>query len=189
MLVIAGAQRLQSGPAGAMRHEETLKYLLSCGTPPDSADIVGHTALHHATMTNLSKIPLARVLLENGANVNHQNRYGEVPMLATLQTNQVAALDLLLEYGASLDIKDADGMCGQNMYIMTGPEITAVVRKWERKRSGQEAPMEEKRCDFCRKQGGGGVKLQNCSKCHIARYCSRECQRKCCTPHMVRYDA
>lgn len=80
-LAILGAQRVQDGPPGSLRHLETLKYLFSKGLPPDVEDIVGFTALHHATTSPVPKEDLTRCLLEHGANVNHRNRYGEVHIL------------------------------------------------------------------------------------------------------------
>ena len=78
-LVVTGAQRIASGPG--MQHADLLKYLLASGAPPDVEDIVGYTALHHATMKDDSKLDLARILLENGADPNHRTRYGSVPIL------------------------------------------------------------------------------------------------------------
>ena len=61
------------------QHIDTLKFLLHKGCPADVPDIAGYTALHHATMRSFQP-ELARVLLEKGANVNHVNVYGEVPI-------------------------------------------------------------------------------------------------------------
>ncbi len=81
---MSGAQRVEFvSPSGARSkpdHSSLLKYLISRGAPPDVEDIVGYTALHHATMNLNAKLDLARILLENGANVNHTNKYGEVPL-------------------------------------------------------------------------------------------------------------
>lgn len=81
--VILGAQRVSGGPPGGMRHLETLKYLFSKGLPPDVEDIVGFTALHHATTSPVPKEDLTCCLLEHKANVNHRNRYGEVDLSFT----------------------------------------------------------------------------------------------------------
>lgn len=75
---MAGAQRVVAVPYGR-QHVETLKFLLHKGCPPDVEDIAGYTALHHATM-RMFQPELARLLLENGANVNHVNIYSEVPI-------------------------------------------------------------------------------------------------------------
>lgn len=155
---------------------EVLKYLFSRGAPIDSEDIAGLTALHHATMVDGTTDELIRTLLEGGANVNHQNRYGEVPLLAAFQTNQIGAINLLLEFDADLEIPDADGVKPSGIFLSTGPQVTAAVRKWIRKRNGEEAPREEKKCEGCNLKGDN-VKLLLCAKCHVARYCSTGCQR------------
>ncbi|KAJ3484461.1 hypothetical protein NLI96_g5628 [Meripilus lineatus] len=181
-ITISGAQRVEllSRTSGRPVQSETnnpkgtLEYLLSRGTPPDVQDIVGYTALHHATMNANAKIDLARILLENGANVNHQNKYGEVPLFGCFQTNQTASIDLLMEFGASLEIPEADGILPRHFHLRCGPRVSATVDKWVRKRAGEEAALAEKKCNSCGKEG---VSLKQCGKCHSARYCSVECQR------------
>jgi hypothetical protein len=159
-----------------MHHFDLLKYLISCGLPVDVPDIVGFTALAHAVMNQFPKLDLARALLEAGANVNYQNRYGEVALFGAFQHNNVTAIDLLCEFGADLEIKEADGLSPMSFFLQCGPQVTATIRKWINKRSGEKAPRVEKRCDNCGKDDLG---LKNCSKCQVARYCSVECQRAC----------
>jgi hypothetical protein len=171
-IIVAGAQRV-TGPM--MRHVDLLKYLISRGLPADVPDIVGFTTLAHSVMNQFPQLDLARMLLEAGANVNHQNRYGEVALFAAFQHNHTAAIDLLCEYGADLDIKEADGISPMTFFLQCGPQVTATVRKWINKRSGEKAPRVEKRCDNC---GKDDLSLKNCSKCQVARYCSVECQRE-----------
>ncbi|KAF9458258.1 hypothetical protein BDZ94DRAFT_1271024 [Collybia nuda] len=174
-LIVAGAQRVSSeNPTVKLRHLDTLNYLLSCGLPPDIGDIVGITALGHAVTSRIPKLDLARALIKAGANVNHQNRYGEVAIFGSFQHNHIAEIDLLLEHGADLEIKEADGTTPMSFFLTCGPQVTATVRKWINKRKGLEAPRVEKRCDNC---GTDEMALKNCSKCQVARYCSVECQR------------
>jgi Ankyrin repeats (3 copies)/MYND finger len=174
-LVIAGSQRLVQAIA-PYNPVESLKYLVSQGAPVDSEDIVGLTALHHAAMRTSTPTELIRALLECGANPNHQNRYGEVPILGAYQANQIAAINLLLEHGADLDIEEADHFSPLTLYLSSGPQVTAAVRRWIRKRNGEDALMEEKVCNKCRRSGSE-VKLSVCGKCRATRYCSTECQR------------
>lgn len=177
-LVVAGAQRVQ--PNETTKHMEVLKYLLSRGLPVDIPDIAGLTALHHAISSDSPQLALARALLQAGANVNYQSRYGEVPLFGAFIKHHTAGIDLLMEFGADLDIEDADGTTPRNSMLSFGPQITATVQKWILRRAGEEAPQVEKKCDCCRRTDAA---LKNCSKCHIARYCSVECQRKAWPEH------
>lgn len=172
-LVIAGAQRIQNGPS-PLQHTETLKYLLSRGCPPDVEDIAGHTALSHIAMGSVSIPGLARLLLEVGADVNHQDRYGCTPIMNAFQTNQIATIDILMEFEADLDVADADGIIPRTFFLSCGPQVAHVVNKWQRKRAGEEAPMADKVCDNCRRQESN---LKMCARCHSARYCGSICQR------------
>ncbi|THH30139.1 hypothetical protein EUX98_g4036 [Antrodiella citrinella] len=172
-MLVLGAQRIVSGPV--MQHVDLLKFLLASGAPPDIPDIVGYTALNHVTMHHGAQADLARILLENGANSNHQTRYGGTPILDCLQSGQVESVDLLMEFGADLDIPDADGYTPRGLYVQAGPKIAAGVDKWLRKRRGEEALLDEKKCGSCGKTDGS---LKYCGKCHTVKYCSPECQRK-----------
>ncbi|KAG5642680.1 hypothetical protein DXG03_002338 [Asterophora parasitica] len=163
-LIVAGAQRVQANRPGNLKHVATMEYLISCGVPVDMPDTVGFTALGHALMSSFQP-ELARVLLTAGAN----NRYDEVPLIGAMQKNYVRGIDLLMEFGADPDVQEADGMSPGNAALKFGPQVSAAMQKWIRKRSGTEAPRVKKRCDGCGKMT---VPLKNCAKCRVARYCS-----------------
>ncbi|KIK93222.1 hypothetical protein PAXRUDRAFT_829189 [Paxillus rubicundulus Ve08.2h10] len=172
---ILGAQRLRGGPPGTtMRHHEVIQYLLASGAPPDVPDISGHTALHHACTPPIGHAEMTKLLLEKGANVNAQNRYGEVPIFFPFQGGDIALVDLLMEHGADLGIKDGNGDSPRKMCMVFGAEVTAAVQRWERKRKGEQAPWEEKICENCKTKSSG---LKQCARCRVVRYCSTECQR------------
>ncbi len=128
-------------------------------------------------MNHVAKLDLCRVLLESGSDPNQRNRYGEIPLLSCFQTNGIGAINLLMEFGPDIDVADADGVKPREFQLKSGPEVTAAVQRWLRKRSGDEKPMDTKACEFCKKPGGDGVQLRLCSKCQTARYCSTACQR------------
>jgi hypothetical protein len=90
-----------------------------------------------------------------------------------MQLNLIPTIDILMEYGADLDLPDADGWTARKHFLACGPQVTAVVTKWIRKRTGEEASRTEKCCDAC---GKADPSLKNCGKCKVARYCSSECQ-------------
>ncbi|PBK68192.1 ankyrin [Armillaria solidipes] len=172
-LVVYGAQRVQEGVA---QHYEIMEYLISQGLPLGSQDIVGSTALHHLVNVPVERSDLVRLLLTKGANANHRNRYGEVPLFAAFQLKLFKSADILLEFGADLDVAEADGITPRQSFIRCGPEITAVVSKWLRRRSGEEeGSRAEKACGAC---GRNDVSLMNCMKCQVMRYCSAQCQRQ-----------
>lgn len=176
-LVVLGAQRITTSPGTPpLDPFSTIKYLISAGAPVDAEDIVGFTAVHIATFGHATQLGIARLLLESGANVNHQDRYGSVPILSPMQTNSIPAVELLLEFGADLNIAEGDNITPESMGMSCGPQVTAVFQKWKRKRAGQEAPREGKKCGYCGGLGSGSAKLLQCAKCHTMLYCSKTCQ-------------
>ncbi|KAF7293239.1 hypothetical protein HMN09_01202100 [Mycena chlorophos] len=177
-LVILGSQRVERGPLGSCRHVETLEYLFSQGLPPDVEDIVGYTALHHAASSPYVCDELTRCLILYGANVNHRNRYGEIALLGAMQLNLISTINILMDNGADLDIPDADGWTARKHFMSCGPQVTAAITSWIRKRSGEVAPPHSKKCcDTCSKPPAHGEPLKLCAQCRIARYCSQRCQK------------
>ena len=174
LLVVCGAQHIRFDHATPrLDHARTLRYLLSLGVPHDVQDIVGYTALTHTCMFS-PRPDLARILLEHGADPNHQDKYGSVPLMGACRMKALENVNVLMEYGARLDIKNADGNSPEELYLNAGPEVTAVIQRWKRKRAGETMAMEDgKRCAFC---GRSDAKLKTCARCHVARYCSPECQ-------------
>ena len=153
-------------------HSETLKYLLENGCPPDTQEICRQTALCRAIEIPASNADLARMLIVHGANVNHRDIYGTTPIFQAVMTAHSKAVDVLMEYGADLDVIDADGSTIRDVVIRCGPKVLAVLHAWERRRAGVKAPLGEKGCALCGKDG----KLLFCAACHSVRYCSSECQ-------------
>ncbi|KAH9847810.1 ankyrin [Lenzites betulinus] len=172
--VLFGAQRLERRPGDRVDHLGTLKYLLERGAPPDMPDVAGYTVLHHCCMA-YPRADFARILLEHGANADAQDKFGCVALMYAFQSNSIDASEVLLEFGARLDIADADGCTPDSFFIKCGPQVTAVVQKWKRKRAGVANPLDEKACVTCGKANG---ELKFCAKCHSTWYCSRECQKK-----------
>ncbi|KAI1783563.1 hypothetical protein LXA43DRAFT_1102382 [Ganoderma leucocontextum] len=173
-LVVVGVQRIIVTPH-RMRidHKAALRYLLENGAPPDVPDIVGYSALEHACM-GYPRPELARILLEHGADPDHQDKFGSVALISACQNNCVEAVEVLMEYGASTDVEDADQVAPEEFYVKCGPTITAAIQKWKRKRTGESTAMDERWCAAC---GSEAATLKFCVACHAIRYCSKDCQR------------
>ncbi|KAI0373629.1 ankyrin [Pilatotrama ljubarskyi] len=172
-LVLFGAQRLVLKPGDSLDHIGTLKYLLEKGTPADVPDIVGYTALHHACMA-YPRADMARILLEHGADPDWRDRFGSVALFGAFQNNSIDAIEVLMEFGARLDIPDADGHTPDSFFVKCGPRVTAVIQKWKRKRAGSANPLDEDSCAVCQKSE---VQLKRCTRCLSTWYCSRDCQK------------
>ena len=79
--------------------------MVESGMPVDIVDEDGSTALMRAAWHNQTDV--VRYLLNNGANVNKQNRNGWTALHeASLVYNSTNVIKILLQHGARTDIKD-----------------------------------------------------------------------------------
>lgn len=158
-LVVMGArgyrsERSAGTPAtnqfGLGRHCALIKFLTSLGAPVDLADIGGRTALFHAIASpgQVLRLDIIRALLEAGADVDHQDRFGGVALTEALIRNCSESVDMLMEFGAQFNE-------AQHGYILClcSPKMGMVVHKWLRRRAGEEAPpLASDQCDNCHLQ-------------------------------------
>ncbi|KAJ2758882.1 hypothetical protein IWQ57_006702, partial [Coemansia nantahalensis] len=118
--VIAGAQyfvgRRAEGEVVARNHQravdhaECLRFLCSIGVPVDAEDVAGFTAFMRASQTRHSRIDLAQVLLEMGADVNHRSRFGGIALHEAIMAQDRVAVAFLSRNGADMDMRDNDGV-------------------------------------------------------------------------------
>jgi len=145
----------------------------------DLEDVAGRTALNHAIAFpgRIQRMDIIRILLEQGANVNHQDRFGGVVLTEALNQNCPASVDVLMEFGAALDIVDyTKGLTPRSMLKTRRPQVIMVVQRWIRRRAGvDDPPLCDKRCDNCHTEG---LKLSKCANCKTTRYCGKVCQRE-----------
>ena len=99
-------------------HNASINYSCSEG---------GWTALILAARHN--EVDVARTLLNNGAQVNQQNQYGDTSIMWAARNNNVMMCRLLLEYGADVTIQDNRGRnCLQWIRDKNSSELTNLLQ-------------------------------------------------------------
>ena len=152
-----------------------MEFLLSHGVPPDVPDLCGYTALHHSLISVPNPIA-TQILLGHGADVNAQSRYGITPLLIALGENNLETVEMFLQAGARLDLKDGKGTSPEILYRTRKPEIAREVEKHIREKVGNDATSKGDRCSVCKRRG---IPLKRCARCRMQMYCSVECQSRC----------
>jgi ankyrin repeat protein len=84
-------------------HFDAVQVLLSYGANPSLCNRLGETPLHQAVCSSLA---LTQLLLEHGADPNIQQQDGDTPLHVAAFRGDVEATQLLLSYGAKVDIKN-----------------------------------------------------------------------------------
>ena len=137
-------------------------------------DLCGYTALHHS-LISIPNPTVARILLEHGADVNSQSRYGITPLLIALDINNLGVVEMFLQAGARLDLKDGEGTSPEILYRTQKPEIVRAVEKHIREKVGDDAALKDDRCSVCKRRG---IPLKRCARCRMQMYCSVGCQSR-----------
>ncbi len=122
---------------------ELVQFLLDNGARVNDTDIDGIGALLDAVKSDRADI--AALLLDNGARIDHQsyNQFygGQVSALmeaAYMGSHKV--LRLLLDRGADLDLKDAEGMTALDIAVDAGDEESArMLRDAAEQRAAEKA--------------------------------------------------
>jgi len=91
-----------------LKHVEVVKVLLEENADVNAKDIIGNTALHYCMKLkrNASTFEIAKILLEENAEVNALNRFGQSPMFDAILNPDIDRVQLLLKYGADIDIPE-----------------------------------------------------------------------------------
>ncbi|KAJ1882029.1 hypothetical protein H4R99_007017 [Coemansia sp. RSA 1722] len=117
-VIIAGAQYFNSCKGDAGEYEGCLRYLAEMGVSVDGEDVAGFTAFMRASQTSQSRMDLAQVLLDLGADVNHRSRFGGVALHEALMAQDRKAVAFLRRSGAEMDIKDYDGVSPRDIVAL-----------------------------------------------------------------------
>jgi uncharacterized protein len=119
------------------------RAMVASGVPVDAVNHDADTAFVIAVRKD--REPIARVLLELGANVNHQNRARRTALHEAAQQGSIAMIRLCLTYRARLDLQDVNGNTPLHLAASrTQPEVVeflirAGARPDTTNRAGQTA--------------------------------------------------
>ena len=109
---------------------EVAKTLLDLGAPVDFADGNGITMLSRTVLNN--DLPMARLMIQRGADVNHVDKLGMTPLLwaSAIDFGDDAMIRLLLSAGASRDAENKEGLTPEQLARAHGNRelADAIVR-------------------------------------------------------------
>lgn len=103
-----------------------MQYVIDKGVPVnDDVNALGHTPLMHCVLVRSNEC--VRVLLRNGAQPDLSTaKSGSTPLHLAVQRGYTDKVKLLLEYGASVDSRDAQG---NTPLILTGAAANTAIAK------------------------------------------------------------
>jgi len=172
-------------------HMKVLKKLISLGVDVNSKDFAGYTPLHFCVSLYGNEVcfRMARLLLESGADVDSQNRFGTSPLLESYLKKRPDLFNLFLKYGANPFLKDHMGKCPQD-YFKKNSKFTAFVEAVNNNEAtkveendleaGDEAS--QNKCELCHKSKRN---LKRCTGCYMVWYCGNKCQARGWEGHKV----
>ena len=158
---VAGSRSLGVLPApqaARADHLAVARALLDAGAPAEARDVLGMTALHHATTSVFSpqSLAIAGLLVARGASVSPRNRAGrtpliEVTMAAFTNPAKLPAARFLLEVGTDPQVADTDGCSPMSLAASTaafkreGSVLELISACALRKRTGAGRTLEGER--------------------------------------------
>ena len=190
LLTLCGCRTVMAGPGmNSTEHEDVMKQLLEAGARPDARCIVGKTVVHYgagsqATDTSLRLVEHCIDAAQGLGTrlVNIQDRTGALALHEVVMANRVDVAKFLLKHGADPCIEDADGCSPQGMNNpLFNLEMSRMFSK-EASKFMKKTRVQEQNDRVCTHCGAKPEKskLQVCSKCRQAWYCSAACQREVC---------
>lgn len=100
------------------KDQKTMNILLQKGALPDIQDNYGATALHYATRSRCSereRVKLMLILIEAKADPNVQDSFKETPLMLSAKKGLETEVFTLLDYGASVGIRNAEGHTARDL--------------------------------------------------------------------------
>ncbi|KAI1660907.1 hypothetical protein F4813DRAFT_386316 [Daldinia decipiens] len=105
-------------PTGNTAHKVILQ-LLKHGANIDAQNHSFHTPLHLLIIDDLNQetMPFAQLLLENGAEVNTKDEYGDSPLHSACRRGHREIIRLLVDWGADMDCRNLDWTTPQDLFL------------------------------------------------------------------------
>ncbi|KAJ1964547.1 hypothetical protein GGI12_001358 [Dipsacomyces acuminosporus] len=115
----AAVNKCQGHLNSQLEYAQCIEFLCHhVGVYVDDEDVAGFTAFMRASQTCQSRLDLAQLLLDLGADVNHRSRFGGVALHEALMAQDRHAVAFLKRNGASMDIKDNDGVSPRDIVAL-----------------------------------------------------------------------
>ncbi|ORY33240.1 hypothetical protein BCR33DRAFT_723223 [Rhizoclosmatium globosum] len=163
----------------AMRFTPLMCVIQEKGAQINARCVIGNTALFYTCGLgcNEKTLEIERLLLEKGAAVNIQNRFGCTAVMAPVMGGYGKAISLLMEYGCNPKIPDYEGSVPLEI-ARSRPTIYQTMSKSEaasmRARADPtDTSIEKIGCRVC---GSSERQLKYCPACLVTAYCSTSCQ-------------
>lgn len=102
----------------APRHFQCVLKLIELGARVNARDMLGATPMFYCTMRlrNPVTMKIAKILVDNGADVNAVNRLGETALVQPLLNKRFDCVKFLLKYGADPTIRDNEGTTVEGIF-------------------------------------------------------------------------
>ena len=180
--VVLGATTIQAEEPLSHDHMKVLEKLIELGADLSVRDVAGKTFLHNcfAGTSNRTTRAMAEVVLTAGLDPNIQDRFGGTPLFAAVCQHNLIDIELLLKYGANPCIKEYEKGDSCLDMAQMHPPMNKLIRKYmcrdalrERNKLKEENGGSLSKCLECGKE-----KAERCKGCFVARYCSKDCQKK-----------
>ncbi|MDC7223209.1 MAG: ankyrin repeat domain-containing protein [Spirochaetales bacterium] len=95
----------------------SIRYLTDGNDLLETTDLAGETPLFYAI--SAYHLPLLRLLVARGAQIDHKNNLGQTPLFTAVAENSLEAVELLLENGADLSLVDNGGNTLMHFLVQT----------------------------------------------------------------------